>query len=115
MVRHMSNTSGNEKPRWARFTEIALLGMVNIAAGCILKISFDGASHIEAIQTKVNDTAATVAVMYRASDAARDVAEITRRIDTNEKRISVLDARIDDVQKRVRYVEEHPTTAVHRP
>lgn len=109
----MSNT--NEKPPWARYTEIALLGMVNIAAGCILKISFDGASHIEAIQTKVNDTASAVAVMYRASDAARDVADISKRIDGNEKRIDLLDNRLNDMQRRVRFVEEHPTKAAHLP
>ena len=109
----MSNT--NEKPHWARYTEIALLSMVNIGAGCILKISFDGAAHIEAIQTKVNDTASAVAIMYRASDAARDVADISKRIAGNEKRIDLLDNRLDDVQRRVRFVEEHPTKVVHLP
>lgn len=101
--------------RWARNTEIALLALVNLAAGLILKIGLDGAMHIEAIQAQVNSTAANVASMYRASDAARDVAEITHRIDANERHIQVLDARLDDVQKRVRYVEEHPTIPVHHP
>lgn len=98
-----------------RHIHTALLTIVVGTVGYIAKLGIDSTTQISAIRTKVEDTAHDVAVMYRASDAARDVAEITHRIDMNEKRIDVLDARMNDVQKRVRYVEEHPTATVHHP
>ena len=98
-----------------RHIHTLLLSLVVGAAGYMIKLGIDSATQTNAIRGQVENNSKLLAVMYRSADAARDVAEITHRIDTNEKRIDVLDARINDVQNRVRYVEEHPTTTVHRP
>lgn len=98
-----------------RHVQTFLLALVTAGAGIMLKMGVDAASHIEAVSVKVDNTSLLVAQMYRASDAARDMADVAKRVDGVEKRIDANEKNIGVLDRRLRYVEEHPTTQVRHP
>jgi uncharacterized protein YoxC len=86
------------KVQWERRFQSAMLTIAVAGVIWVVQTLANVDKGMAAILPRINTIEVQISGMYRATDARRDVADMTARIGTTEQRVERIESRLDRVE-----------------
>lgn len=96
----MTNLLNKMRGKWGGYFDRAVLAILVYGAWWMIQSTGTLLIRSSVTDTKIENLDIKIEAMYRSSDAKRDVADITRRIDFNDKRINSIESRVQELERR---------------